>query len=60
MHLFHFSWGEFKHKLKALQPSYDKLIRRITMVELLLGNEKLEDDEKTVREAGISTDAWTS
>ena len=50
--------GDLKQKLKALQPSSDKLIRRITVVELLLEGKKQEEDELTLGQVGLSLATW--
>ena len=49
--------GDLKQKLKALQPSSDKVIRRITLVELLLEGKKQEEDELTLGQLGLSLDS---
>jgi hypothetical protein len=41
-----------------LQPSSDKVIRRITVVELLLEGKKQEEDELTLGQLGLSLVTW--
>jgi hypothetical protein len=41
-----------------LQPSSDKVIRRITVVELLLEGKKQEEDELTLGQLGLSLETW--
>ena len=50
--------GDLKQKLKALQPSSDKVIRRITVVELLLEGKKQEENELTLGQLGLSLETW--
>eukprot|EP00913_Durusdinium_trenchii_P031864 g29842.t1 len=48
---------DLKHQLRVLQPSADKLQRRITRVEVLLDHERLQEDEQTLGHAGLLPDS---
>lgn len=48
--------GEFKRQLKASQEWEDDLTKRLTMVDLLMGDTQLIDDDHTVMQAGLSED----
>lgn len=45
---------ELKRQLRGWQPCEDELTRQMTTVDLVLGEEKLLDNDATIEEAGIS------
>lgn len=50
--------GEVKKLLKGLQEGHegDDNLRRMTMVEMVMGEAKLMDDTQTLTQAGLSPD----
>ena len=52
--------GELKRRLKALHPSEDEQVRKMSTVDLVLGDMKLVNHHQNLVEAGISPDAVLS
>ena len=49
--------SEFKEQLRGWHPSNDDLIRRLSTVDVILGETKLTQDDETIAKAGISPEA---
>ena len=47
---------QFKEQLRGWNPSQDDLIRRLSTVDVIVGDKKLNDDDETLLQAGICPD----
>lgn len=47
---------EFKRQVQELQPYKDEVTRRVSLVDVLLGDRKLLNDHETVEQAGLFAD----
>ena len=49
--------SEFKELLRGWHPSEDDLIRRLSTVDVIVGETKLIEDDETIAQAGVSPEA---